>query len=179
MSLWLPPDVQARMNTERADDNAEADLLVQHDIQTAKRFTRELQAIDPYLELVWVGRPPGWPDHVDPPAGIVFERWHVRRRNPDAPDTYIAWAGVDGSYREPDSGIFTMLAEGDMWSSGWNERKRRREAREQAEKARKREREREELREEIRDRWKAKTNLGVSFANQGRGWSYRAGARKG
>lgn len=178
MSLWVPPHVQTKLVDERREGDADVDQLVQHDIRTAKEFTRQLRAIDPFLELVYVGKPPHWDDRVDPPPGIVWHRWCIRRQNPDAPDSYIAWTMPDGSFREPDSGIFEMLAEGDMWSSGWNERQRKRAAREQAEKARKKDREREEIREEMRERFKAKEAPAVSMANQGRGWSYRAAARK-
>lgn len=179
MTLWVPPHIQDQLVDDRRAGNADADRLVEHDILTAKRFTRELQRIDPYLELVWVGKPPGWDDAVEPPPGIAFERWHVRRKNPDAPDTYLPHVGARGEYREPDSGVFTMLAEGDMWSAGWNERQRKREARQQAEKARSKERERMEIRAEMRERFKAKESPGVSMANQGSGWSFRAGGRRG
>lgn len=178
MALWVPPGVQRQLVDERREDDADVDRLVAHDIATAKRFTVELRRIDPHLELVYVGKPPGWDDRVEPPPGIVFHRFHVRRNNPDAPDTYIPHVGPGGEYREPDSGIFTMLAEHDMWSRGWDERKRRREARRQAEKARAKEREREEIRLEMRERLHAKENPGVSMADAG-GWTYRAGARKG
>lgn len=178
MSLWVPPHVQTKLVDERREGDADVDQLVQHDIRTAKEFTRQLRAIDPFLELVYVGKPPHWDDRVDPPPGIVWHRWHIRRNNPDAPDSYIAHTGPRGEFREPDSGMFTMLAEGDMWSSGWDERKRKRLAREEAEKARRKERERIEIREEMRERLHAKENPGVSMTGQGRGWSYRAGARK-
>jgi hypothetical protein len=178
MALWVPPSVQQGLVDDRREGDAEVDRLVQHDIQTAKEFTRQLREIDPFLELVYVGKPPRWDDAVDPPPDIVFNRWHVRRNNPDAPDTYRAHTGPRGEFREPDSGIFETLAEGDMWARGWDERKRKREAREAADKARKKERERMEIREEMRDRLQAKEAPSVSMANQGRGWAYRAGARK-
>lgn len=178
MGLWVPPSVQTRLVDERRQDDAEVDRLVQHDIETAKRFDRELKRIDPYLELAYIGRPPSWADGVDPPPGIVWHRWHVIRHNPDAPDSYTPHVGAGGEYREPDSGLFEELAASDMWSSQNQARARRREAQAQAERARSKEREREAIKDEIAERLRSRENPSVSFADAGK-WSYRAGARKG
>lgn len=178
MGLWLPPSVQDRLVDERQAADSEADRLVQHDIETAKRFTRDMQRIDPYLELVWIGKPPHWDDRVDPPPGIAFSRWHLRRNNPDAPDTYIPWTTPDGGYREPDSGIFDYLAANDMWNDGYNRRARVREARRAAEKARSQDRDRAERMQEFHERFKAKESPSVSMTSAGK-WTYRAAARKG
>lgn len=160
--LWLPGgEVDQR---HRAD--AERDRLTDHEVarqlETVRRFNRELRRLDEYLELVWVTRPRD--PAVRPLPGMIWERWHVRRRNPDAPDTYLALTAPDGSYVEPSSRVFSMLAEHDLWRGDVQRRDRERRAREAADRERARDAAREERLEEFQLRYKAAVSPGVLFS---------------
>lgn len=139
--------------------------------ETVKRVNHELRKIDPYCEVFKAPPNAKYP-------GVKPGHWHVLRRPPVGQPTFIVHEGPNGEFLDLDSSLFKRLRLGDMWSA---ERQRDREkAIRAAEKAQEREeeRERQERVEEIMDRAKAAWNPGVSFANQGKGWGYRAGARK-
>ena len=152
-------------------ENARALQLVEL-TERVKKFNHELKKIDPYVEVFKA------PENASHP-GVRGGFWHILRRPPAGLPTFIVHETPDGQFRDLDSGIFQTLRDGDMWSA---ERQRdRAKFMRQAEQARERaeEQERAERVEELTDRMKAAWSPGVSFAGAGRGWSYRAGARKG
>jgi hypothetical protein len=117
-------------------------------------WNRELQKIDPYVEVVWA-RPQAHHPALKPGY------WHILRRSPVGQPTLIAHEGENGEFRDLDSGIFQTLRDGDMWNS---ERQRDREKRVRAaEKAEERqaEREREARVEEITARLKSRNGTSV------------------
>jgi hypothetical protein len=114
-----------------------------------KDWNRELKQVDPYLELVFA------PEAADAP-GLVPGRYHLLRHNPGGPPSLIPLQGPEGEFREPDSSLFQLLRESDLWNDQ-AERARRKtaEALERA-KERRRQREREQRVEELVGRAKAR-----------------------
>ena len=62
-----------------------------------KQINAELQKLDPYLELVWIG--PNAARGVIP--GVEPGRWHVRRTPPGIIHSYWPIMGPDKEYAEP------------------------------------------------------------------------------
>lgn len=97
----------------------ERERAVDQHLQAAARFASALVEIDPRLEL-WKAS-----DRMPEPIhGAIPGYWHVVRRNdPPVPDTYMAITtnglGVDGGFREPDSGILESLRRNDMQGRGF------------------------------------------------------------
>lgn len=179
-SLWVPRQVKEKLVAERQELDADTDLLVDHEVhrrmEAAERFDVELRRIDPYLRLRYIRKPPGWPDDVESPEpGIVLDRWHVIRYNPDAPPTFMAITTPDGGYRDPDSGVLEDLSRADAWSTRSLDRAAKRRARVAAEKQRDNDRHREALKDELVERVRAANHAQVSLAS---GWTNRAGARR-
>ena len=111
MSLILPASVARELaNRERAV-HEDAELVKQ--CRIAKEIEKELKAIDPYLEVVYIKQPNDWPRGEDPPLGIVFGRWHVKRYIVGSIDQYYPYTGPKGEFREPDSGMIRMLEHAD------------------------------------------------------------------
>lgn len=153
---------------DHAAMNYRRELQVEEQIETAKRFNVLLKQIDWRLSLVWVS------ESADAP-GLVPGRWHVRRKNDGAPDSYMPILAEGGGYREPDSSILYELQRRDLWKK---DGMRRLEELGDAE-LKKREKHlaerREEYRDELEGRLKAYLNPGVSMSE---GWTYRAKAGK-
>jgi hypothetical protein len=174
--MWLPANARDELAQGRVAADVQAQRLVDHELQrqldTVKRFNRDLRDIDPYLELVWIRRPRDW-THEGAPFGIVWNRWHVARHNPAAGDSYLPHVTADGGYREPDSGIFEMLRRSDLWRSDVQAKQRKRQARAAEARQRANDEMRAECREEAAMRLKALESPGVLFG--GRGWASRAG----
>lgn len=174
--LWVPPT--ADIAEGRVAANAAASRLVDRELQKqleiAKRFTAELKLIDPLLEMVFISKPPDAGDGA--PFGIVWNRWHVLRRNPDSAWQFMPVTDSEGGYVEPTSRVFDKLRSSDLWNGD----ARRKFMRERAEEAARKQRNLDALREEARDEiaWKLKAleNPGIRFG--GTGWTARAGARK-
>jgi predicted trehalose synthase len=136
----------------------------------AKEFNRQLEALDPDLELVWV------PEGADFP-GLVPGRWHIRRANTRGGlDAFLPVLGPDGEYMEPHSGVLDQLRKYDLQNGGLE---RLRQEKEDERRARERdlERFREQRRDAVLARYRAMTSPGVSFHD--RQWTNKAGARKG
>lgn len=175
--IYLPYGVEEQLVRERQAADAELALLAQtsEQLRHAREFNKELRAIDPYLELVFIkgnGRTPQ-----EAPDGVVWDRWHVIRHNPGAPDTPMAITTPDGGPREPDSGVLRELREGDMYNATARARVIRRRAKRAEDKQRAKDARREEDREEVAWRIKAIMNPGVNFGIPG--WTRTAGARHG
>jgi hypothetical protein len=170
ISVWLPERVRREMlDVRRRHERMVLEGLELH--QRLKEWNRELKQIDPYLELVRAREGAAAP-------GLKPGYYHVLRHNPDAPPTLIVVEGPNGEFREPDSGLFDMLREADLWSdAAADERRRRGEALERA-RDRQRAREREERKEEFLMRFKALESPGVSMTDA-RPWTYRVERSKG
>lgn len=174
--MHLPAAIEADLAKGRLDFAQKVDQLVdgevQRQLETVKRFNRELRDIDPYLELVFISTPRDWPAGEEPPPGCVFDRWHVLRRNPGAVPTFIALTREDGGYVEPTSRVFDRLRQGDLWNGDVARKHRMAMARKAEERARAADARRAEAREEIAMRLKALENPGIRF---GGSWTKRAG----
>ena len=105
--------------------------------------------------------------------GLKPGYYHVLRHNPGGPPSLIAVEDEEGNFKEPDSSLFNRLKEMDCWDDRvLRDREKLQRKLDEATERRKK-REREAKAEEILDRLKARNNPGVSFANQGKGWTYR------
>lgn len=140
--LWLPNGVTREMEEARREFAAS---LVSHIRTKMNSYNKELRKLDPHVQVVWA----------EPRAQHPLLRpgyWHIIRDNGAIPPTVKVIEGPNGEFREPDSGIFRELQEGDLW----NERvlKDRRKRQVQAEKARQRmeERERQERVDDMTER---------------------------
>lgn len=170
MSLWVPPKVSQELQQQTQAHQVEL-LEMVHRKGVMDDFNRDLKRIDSYLELIWA------PGNARAP-GLIPNRYHVLRHNPGAPPTLLPIVGPDGEYVEPNSGVFDLLREQDMWSSEASyDRKRRERAAEDTEKRRKA-REDEQRREELEERWKAATRTQVLLSPDVR-WSQNASGRRG
>ena len=135
-----------------------------------------LRDIDPYLDLVYVTRPPG--TDVDPPPGLRWNRWHVRRSAPGQEfPAFFPIEGPNGEFMEPHSGVFERLKEQDSWSPDGRERFYKRRLEEARLKERAAEESRAATREEIQQRLKSLFDTQVSFG--GRGWTATNAGRRG
>ena len=137
-----------------------------------QHWTRELKQIDEKLELVWA------PENVEHPA-LVPGRYHIiEQRGLPTPPNVIPLVGDDNEFREPGSWMFEMLRRGDHWSTRTQKIREEKIAAAEAARDRAAAREREERITEIDERVKALLNPGVSMTGQGKGWGYRAHARR-
>lgn len=167
--LWTPPMAQRELVERRLQYAAEmAHMYLMKD--TMDYFNKQLQEIDPYLQLVKAqekvkaGNPlrPGF--------------WHIIRHNPGAPPSVMTIEGENGEYIEPSSRIFELLQKNDMWNSNsLKEENRKRRKLEEAEQ-RQKERERESRQEEMLERWNAVSRAQVSMLP---GWSQNVAGRRG
>lgn len=171
--LWLPYQERKGVRDFREQVNAETmeqvDVELRNQVIHVRQLVEHLREFDPYLDIGYVGA-------CDHPQ-LVPHRWHLIRRNPDAHTTALPITGPSGEYVEPGSEVYDLVQRMDMQNGRVRSDMERRRIEEQKEKERAQERKRNELREEIAERLKAKLEPGVSFANVGRGWSHRAGAR--
>lgn len=159
LGLVVPEHIRADMEREQAIDRQ---------IGAAHAVNNLIQAKYPDCELVWVGER-------TEVAGLTPARWHVWRqggRDQGYMDAYIEWSGPNGEYLEPDSGILTMLARGDLWNRDVSAEfaKERRDAEERERKAQ------EALSAERIDLFatniKSRLNPGISFSDA-RPWTNR------
>lgn len=136
MNLWLPPTMDDEAYRQAADAMAARFITDRHPLGA------KLREIDPHLDLVRVtDREP------NPPFGMRPGLWHLHRKNPDSPDSYVPIQGPDGEYVEPVSELVDWVKKQDAWD------RRVQAANEQArsfEKAR-RQSARDEIRGEARD----------------------------
>lgn len=133
-------------------------------------FDRQLKDIDPLLDLVKAT------DNASAP-GMRPGFWHVRRRNPaPAIDSYIAVTDPEGEFCEPSSGWLEQFRRDDAWNNGGWDAMAKRWADREAAREKDKERARVARVEEIAGRMKAIDSPGVSMANAGRGWTYKANA---
>lgn len=169
MSIWLPPKVDDRLRRKTSEYTASVDSMVHRLKGKMDEFNRELYKIDPQLELIFV------PPNADL-VGAIPGRYHVLRTPPVGPPTLIPITGPNGEFCEPDSGLFTWLAENDMQNSrARHERERvQRQAEESA--RRQKAREDEERREELVDRFNAAFRTSVSFSDSP--WTQTAKAKR-
>jgi hypothetical protein len=162
---------QARINKLTLEANAERIAMADASAHPFAEIDRELYRLDRHLSLKFFGENASAP-------GIVPGRWHIRRENPNTIDTYYPLETPDGEYRDPTMNDVEKLKGADLWKGDGMWRMRRRDLQQREKAERSRQRHDEDRREEIADRIKAIGNPGVSFANQGKGWSYRAGAKR-
>jgi hypothetical protein len=171
MSLWTPPKVDRDLREQTQAHASEVTGMVERFRGILKHYTRELKAIDPYLELIFA------PPNAEAP-GLVPGRYHVMRHNPGAPPSLIPIQGPNGEFSEPTSQVFEQLKSTDLWNTAvGHERRRREEAAERAS-VRAKEREQAERAEEVKDRWNAATRTFVSM-DRSKPWSQNAAGRRG
>ena len=88
--------------------NMEREEFLERQGYQATVLKQLLKDLDPQLDLVWVK------EKALPLPGLTPARWHVRRRNKGAPDTYFAITQEDGGYMEPHAGIIDQLKQADL-----------------------------------------------------------------
>lgn len=167
MTLLLPDNVVRDIRAQRAHE-----IELAHRTGICEQFTRELQLIDPGLELVW------WPEHAAAP-GFIPGRYHVVWHHPtDGLGSVEPHVDELGGYREPDSSVFETVRKSDMWDDrARRDRERVRQAALDA-KARREREEREEIYQEAEERWLAATRAQVSL-NRDAPWHQNAAGKRG
>jgi hypothetical protein len=169
MSLWVPPDVAAKLVEERRE--FQADVNRQIDSAQLDRWDRELQRVDEHLRLV-LAKPNAWGTPLKP--GF----WHIVRDNPGAPPSIMPIETADGEYLEPGPHMFDMLARGDMWDPRFMQQIRAAERRAAAAADRERASQRQERQEHLRELVDASTRTQVSM-NRDTPWAQNhAGQRR-
>lgn len=167
--LWTPPAVQRELVERRHQYAANLVHMMQMK-HTMDFFNKQLQEIDPYLQLVKAE------EHVE--AGIPLRPgfWHIVRHNPGAPPSVMTIEGEKGEYIEPNSRLFTLLQKNDMWNSNSlkEENRKRRKLLEAEE--RQKQREREARQQEMFERVQAATRVQVSMLPN---WSQNVAGKRG
>lgn len=107
------------------------------------QINAELQKLDPYLELVWIG--PNAARGIIP--GIEPGRWHIRRTPPGLIHSYWPIMGPDKEYAEPTMKLIEDMKAADLWREGALQELRDRQVRE----AEKKKKDAELAREQTRD----------------------------
>lgn len=105
-------------------------------IGVAKRLTRELKTMDPYIEgVVFISERVADLPPEDSAPGVVPGRWHVavRARDPREPMMFWPLCGPEGEYRDPDNKLIDDMKGADLWRSGALEELRKRHERQHAE----------------------------------------------
>ncbi len=151
--LWIPPAAVAKHKA--TSQQFTAALMAEAEVVgRVRHFNREIQKIDPYIEIVKAD------DNARHPA-LRPGYYHLVRRPPVGMPAIVAHEGPNGEFRDLDSGILQTLRNSDMWNS---ERQRDRDKRiKAAQRAQERqeEREREERVDEIMDRFKSRSGTSV------------------
>jgi hypothetical protein len=166
---WIPDSTARAYADLREQYGAELGVMLESGSAVTEEWNRVLYQVDPELRLVKAKENAHFP-------GITPGLYHVLRRNALGAPSIIPLQGPEGEFREPGSWMLDMLAEGDLWNDRTARERRRVGDELNRQKARRMAREKEERHEEILERWHAASGPGVSFANQGQGWRYRAGA---
>lgn len=138
--LWLPNDNQVDAEREALVTRTLGDHLAE-----GRALERELRSLDPYLRVVFIteNAPMGVP-------GVVPGRWHVQRKNPGAPDSYLPILGPDGEYSEPSYKLIEDMKRNDLWKEGAMEKLMQRRDKEVRERQKREELHREQLRDEAK-----------------------------
>ncbi len=124
MTVLVPEWVEANLERARwTEGESDAQRRI------GGMWTQMVQELDPLLSVVWAGPGANLP-------GIIPERWHVKRTNPNTIDTYMPITGPGGSYREPASDILEELRARDMHSGQALKAAKNREILEEARKVR-------------------------------------------
>jgi hypothetical protein len=153
MTLWLPPGV-TREQAEARDRN-NALVLGAADLHTKlEKWNRRLREIDPNLQLVKASESANHP-------ALKPGYYHVIRHNPGGSPGIIVHEGPNGEFRDPDSGLFRELQEGDLWNDRVRQAKEKRRKTLQKAEERAAEQEREERVQEFIERKKARFNPSV------------------
>jgi len=101
--IWTP--TETHQEREQASVSTTKSTLAH-----AEALERELKELDDGLSIVWIGsRAPEFP-------GVSPGRFHVRRQNPGAPNTFMPIEGPDGEYLEPSFRIVEELKRNDLWN---------------------------------------------------------------
>ncbi len=150
--------------------NVEREEMADRHLEMARELTKALRRDDPNLEVVWVG------ERAPATYGWKPGRWHVRRSNPGAPDSYIPITGPNGEYVEPHFGILEELRSRDLWRKGGLHRVEEQFSTQEAAADAVDQEKMEAAREEFRERAEAYDSPAVSMSS---GWSAKTGGRKG
>jgi hypothetical protein len=148
--MWTPTRHQQQERRRREGELQR--MVLKH--AALKDWNRELKQIDPYLELVFA------PESADAP-GLVPGRYHLLRHNPGAVPSLIPLQGPEGEFREPDSSIFQLLRESDLWNDQAERARRKTQEKLDQARERRRQREHEQRVEEMVGRAKARFEPGV------------------
>lgn len=151
--ISLPPSLQAEIDADHRDvmDNMISIAAVKRD------FDRDLQQIDPHLEILKAR------DNTTV-EGLRAGFWHIVRRAPGHPAYFkpiTANGEPDGPYAEPSSAIFEMVQMDDLWND--RARKAHRKRMKEAEKARERrlDRERQDRIENFNERLRSRNGTQI------------------
>jgi hypothetical protein len=132
-------------------------------------WTRELKAIDPYLEM----------KRALPDSTLLRPNFYfVLRHNPGTAPSIMYVEDENGGFMEPTSRIFDQLRRDDMWNAEANHDRQR--MRREAELAAQRRKEREDSDrlQEFAERLQALTRTSISM-NRSATWSQNAAGRRG
>lgn len=168
MSLFLPPHIAAEKRREFA-----AEILKRVDLQDrrALEFTATLQLMDPRLIMVKARDP------IAPGTPLRPGFYHVLRRNENAPMTVIPITEND-CYVEPDSRVYTKLAESNMTQRRVMKDIERQDRIVEQAVQRENERAKDERKAELKERVLAVTRAQVSMSRD-MPWSQNSAGRRG
>lgn len=169
MTLWLPPSEANRILDERRE-HASRLLGGMQLLGQLNDFNKDLKAIDPYLELVKAHETTTHPQ-------LTPGFYHVIRHSPGAPESVVlTLKNEDGSFREPDSGLFQELARLDAWSDRSQRERRRREEEAERIHRHRQAKEQEDRVEHFWQRYKSSVTPSVSMTP---GWSNTVKGKRG
>jgi Mg2+ and Co2+ transporter CorA len=172
--LWTPPKATREEVDQRQKYTASVEQMVDRFSTVIEQFNPELYKIDPSLELVFI-KPNAQVENL---PGAVPGRYHVIRKLPDGHVSLIPVVGPRGEFVEPDSGLFTWLAQADLWNERTRRAREEMQARADAARLRQKEREGEERIAELKERYAAISRTQVSM-NRDSAWGQNvAGAKK-
>lgn len=143
----LPEDIRAKYEREE---------MIDRSLAAGQALSRAVKAFDERCDVVFISDRVR-PGEVPAMGEIIPGRWHVRRRNDGAADSYIPVTTEDGGYRDPDWGILRELQERDMWSHHYV---RPSALEDEAKRIVEGEREREAMREELAHDFRAISRMG-------------------
>jgi hypothetical protein len=170
--VWIPDQAARQNEAARSEQIAELHRMVEDGTQAVlDEWNRILYQIDSDLRMVRAKENVALP-------GLKPGFYHVIRPNPVGPPFIHPVESDEGEFREPGSWLLDELRASDQWNPSVGRARERKMQELDRQKQRAREREREERLDEVNERWKAASNPGVSFSKQGKGWRYRAGARR-
>lgn len=167
-SVALPPWVAANLRRDR---------LVEETLEAIPYWNRLLRDLDERLSLVWVNDRLTRVEARRIAPEMVPGRWHVRRRNDGAKDSYMPVTTPDGGYRPMGNDILDELRSKDLWRGDVAARYHGARYREERQTEADRQRRRDERVDGMATAIKAVDSPGVLFSDVS--WRSRSAGRKG